>query len=339
MNDAARINSFHPVREYLASLQWDGKPRIDRWLTTYGGAEDDKYTRAVGALFLIAAVRRVRKPACKFDEMMVLESPQGTDKSSALAVLAVDEDWFSDDVPLNVDSKRAIEMLRGRWIVEAAELSGMKKAEVEHLKAFLSRQIDRARMAYGRLPIEVPRQCVVAGTTNKTEYLRDTTGNRRFWPVLVRRFNLDALRRDRDQLWAEAAAREAKGESIRLPRELWPTAGQEQQRRLADDPYVALLDNHLGHLEGKTKAVDIWTILDLRGAQLTQEAFVRMSEAMKRIGWKRPNKAGLLRFEGKPVSAFVRGNARWQIKVDRNQYEGLTVISEEEIEQRRANKA
>jgi predicted P-loop ATPase len=214
----------------------------------------------------------------------------------------------------------------------------MKKADVEHLKAMLSRRIDRARMAYGRLPIEAPRQCIIIGTTNKSEYLRDTTGNRRFWPVLVRAFKLEALKHDRDQLWAEAAAREARGESIRLAPELWPIAGKEQQQRLADDPYVAVLDHHLGNLKGKIRAVNVWLILDLRGAQLTQEAFVRMSEAMKRIGWKRPNKSGMLRFNGRPVSAFVRGDPTWEIKVSRDQH-GLYVVSEEEEEARKEEAA
>jgi hypothetical protein len=323
--DMARINSFHPVRDYLDGLVWDGKPRIDKWLTKYAGARDSKYTRAVSALTLIAAVRRVRQPGCKFDEMLVIEQPdQGTDKSSALAVLAVHDDWFSDDMPLNLEGKRVIEMIRGRWIIEAAELSGMKKADVEHVKAMLSRRVGRARMAWGRIPIEAPRQCIMIGTTNKSEYLRDTTGNRRFWPVLVKGFKLEDLRRDRDQLWAEAAAREAAGESIRLARDLWPEAAKVQQERLADDPFVAVLGTHLGHLEGKIRAVDVWTILDLRGAQLTQEAFVRVSEAMKRIGWKRPNKAGILRFGGKPVAAFVHGNKAKTICVTRDR-DGLLV--------------
>jgi hypothetical protein len=336
-NDTARLNGFHPVRDYLNGLVWDGKPRLDRWLVNYAGAVDSAYVRAVSALTLVAAVRRVRTPGCKFDEMLVLEQPlQGTDKSSALAILAVWEDWFSDDLPLNMDSKRVIESLRGRWIVEAAELSGMKKADVEHLKAALSRRIDRARMAYGRLPLEAPRQCIFIGTTNKSEYLRDTTGNRRFWPVLVERFDLDALRRDRDQLWAEAAAREAKGESIRLARELWPAAARAQEQRLADDPFVAVLAEHLGHYDdAKIKSTAVWEILNLRGAQLTQEAYVRVAEAMKRIGWKRPNSAGTARFDGKLLVGHVRGNARWEIKVERDQH-GLYVISEEEEEKAKA---
>jgi predicted P-loop ATPase len=336
VSDTGRINQFHPVRDYLDGLTWDGKPRLDKWLVSYAGAEDNEYTRAVGALFLIAAVRRVRQPGCKFDEMLVIEQPlQGTDKSSALAVLAVNEDWFGDDLPLNVDEKKVIETLRGRWIIEAAELSGLKKADVEHLKAFLSRRRDRARMAYGRLPIEAARQSVVAGTTNKFMYLRDVSGNRRFWPVLIERFNLPALRRDRDQLWAETAAREAKGESIRLAPELWPVAGEEQQQRLADDPYVEVLREYIGDLEGKIKAMNVWLILDLRGSQLTQEAYVRMSEAMKRIGWVRPNKSGMLRFGGEPQSAFVRGDPTWEIKVLRDR-DGLTLISEKAEAQRKA---
>jgi Virulence-associated protein E-like domain len=325
MDDTARLNGFHPVCDYLDALQWDGKPRVDQWLVTYAGAEDSAYVQAVGALFLVAGVRRVRKPGCKFDEMLMLEQPlQGTDKSSALAILAVKEEWFTDDLPLNVESKRVIEALRGRWIVEAAELSGMRKADVEHLKAMLSRRVDRARMAYGRLPVEAPRQCVIAGTTNKGEYLRDTTGNRRFWPVLIVRFDLDALRRDRDQLWAEAAAREAKGESIRLARELWPEAAKEQRQRLADDPFVAVLANHLGHLEGKIKACDVWEILNLHGAQLTQDVYTRAAEAMKRNGWKRPNKAGTARFDGQLLAAYVRGDSRTVVTVSRSPY-GLNI--------------
>lgn len=313
--DTARLNGFHPVKDYLESVRWDAKPRLDTWLIDYAGAEDSAYTRAVGALMLVAAVRRVRQPGCKFDEMVVFEQQtQGTDKSSALAILAVNEEWFSDDLPLNADTQKVIERMRGRWIMEAAELSGMRRADVEHLKSFLSRQIDRARMAYGHFVVEAPRQCIVVGTTNKGQYLRDTTGNRRFWPVSVAKFDLAALKRDRDQLWAEAAQREGEGESIRLARGLWPAAAKEQRQRLADDPFCAVLAQHLGNKEGKIRATDVWTLLDLRGAQLTQDVYMRAAEAMKRLGWERPNKAGTLRFDGgAPEVAYVRGDRphRW----------------------------
>lgn len=331
IHDTARLNGFHPVCDYLDGLVWDGKPRIDRWLATYAGATSNDYTRAVGSLTLIAAVRRVRHPGCKFDEMLVLEQPQqGTDKSTALSVLAVHDDWFCDDLPLNADGKRVIEQMRGRWLIEAAELSGMRKADIEHLKAFLSRQIDRARLAYGREVTESRRQSIVIGTTNNSKYLKDTSGNRRYWPVLIRVFDVTALRRDRDQLWAEAAAREAKGESIRLAPELWPQAAVEQKERHADDPFVAMLDKYLGNVEGKIRAADVWTILNLSGGQLTQDVFIRSSEAMKQIGWVRPNKAGIARFNGSnPQAAFVRGgNRNKEICVERENGKVVIITKE-----------
>ncbi len=253
----AREAPFHPVCDYLDGLAWDGTPQLNRWLISYGSAPDHPYVLAVGALVLIAAVRRVREPGCKFDEMPVLEGEQGTDKSSALAVLAVRDEWFSDDIPLNADGKRVIEALGGRWIVEAAELKGMRRGDVEHLKSLLSRRVDRARMSYERLPSVAPRQCVIFGTTNSASYLRDGTGNRRFWPVRVERFDLAALRRDRDQLWAEAAAREAKGESIRLDPALYPAAAAEQDLRRVEDPFVDVLAGVLGDLRGKILAADV----------------------------------------------------------------------------------
>jgi hypothetical protein len=304
VEDEARQHSFHPVRDYLDGLEWDGEHRIDRWLVTYAGAEDTPYTRAVGRLLLVAAVRRVRKPGSKFDEMLVLESPQGQQKSSALRILAVEEDWFSDDLPLGADGKKAIETLAGRWIVEAAELCGIRKGEVESLKAFLSRTTDRARLAYGRLPTEVPRQCVIIGTTNSDQYLRDGTGNRRFWPVRVGRFNIEALRRDRDQLWAEAAVAEATGESIRLDPSLYAAAGEQQEQRKVDDPWVELIERLLAERKGKLLAEDVWKIVDLPTGQRAQHHNQRIGESMRELGWERKK----LRFGG-PTSqwGYARG--------------------------------
>src|SRR3546814_13105326 len=153
--------------------------------------------------------------------MLVLESKQVRNKSAALRVLATRDEWFIDELPLNAESKVVIERLAGRWIAEAAELKGMRKGEVEHLKGFLSRQNDTARMSYARLPVIVPRQCVIFGTTNSERYLRDLTGNRRFWPVRVDGFDLPRLRADVDQLWAAAATREARGARIRLAPPPW----------------------------------------------------------------------------------------------------------------------
>src|SRR5262249_148691 len=198
---------------------------------------------------------------CKFDEMLVLEGPQGLNKSELLKALAVIRDWFLDDLPLNADGKRVIEMTRGKWIVEAAELSGIRKAEVEHLKGTLSRQVDRGRMAYDRIITEKKRQFICIGTTNDSTYLRDATGNRRFWPVRIKWCDVDALRTDVDQLWAEAAMREAQGASIRLDQNLWAEAAAEQADRVVDDPWFEIFASIIGDLNGRFLAAELWRAL------------------------------------------------------------------------------
>ncbi|MBN8964591.1 MAG: hypothetical protein J0H89_04250 [Rhizobiales bacterium] len=312
VSDSARLNSFNPVIDYLDRVQWDGHPRIGKWLSTYGGAMSSPYVDAVGSLMLIAAVRRIRRPGCKFDEIVVLESPQGTNKSTALKILAVDDTWFSDDLPLNADGKRAIESLRGRWIIEAAELSGMKRADIEPLKAFLSRQVDRARMAYGRLVTEVRRQCIIFGTTNDNSYLRDTTGNRRIWPIRITQFDLEALTRDRDQLWAEASVREAQGESIRLDRQLWAQAAAEQSARMTEDPFFEALEAELGNVEGKITTEVVWSILGVPSHLRGQEQAHRVTSAMNRLGWERP-KNRIIKVGAKAVAGFVKGPQPWAL--------------------------
>jgi hypothetical protein len=312
LKDNARINTFHPVLDYLDALEWDGTPRVRGWLHRYGGAADDKYTQMVGILMLIAAVRRVRQPGAKFDEMVVLRSDQGTNKSSALAVMAVREDWFSDDMPLQADPRRVIESVRGKWIVETAELSGLKRGDINAIKAFLSRTHDRARLVWDKVTSQKPRQCIFVGTTNDPEYLKDLTGNRRFWPVTVVGFDLNALERDRDQLWAEAAALEAMGASIRLPEKLWPIAAIEQAKVTTQDPYRDVLQDHLGDKEGKISSESIWTILDMRAGQRGQEQSRRIADAMRSLGWDRANNARTVKIAGKMVVGWVKGEQPWR---------------------------
>ena len=335
VNDTARLNGFHPVRDYLDGLRWDGMPRIDRWLVDLrrcrghrlhagGGRADADRRGAAGA----PAGLQVRRDAGAGTAAAGHRQVIGTRRPGGARRLVFRR-------PAAQCRRQARDReLRGRWIVEAAELSGMRKADVEHLKAFLSRRIDRARMAYGRLPIEAPRQCIVIGTTNKS---RISARHHRQSALLAgagQGFDLAALRRDRDQLWAEAAAREANGESIRLAPELWPQARNEQKQRPRRRSVRCRTRRPSRRPRRQNSRCDVWTILDLRGAQLTQEVFMRSSEAMKRIGWKRPNKSGMLRFGGKPVSAFAHGNSRWAIKVSRDQYR-LYVESEEAIEARK----
>lgn len=296
--DVARDLPRHPVREYLDSLEHDGKKRVEGWLSTYMGVDDGPYARAVGTIALVAAVRRVRRPGCKFDEMLILEGPQGSLKSSALAVLAARDEWFSDDLPLGRDTKEMMEATCGKWIVEAGELRGMGRGDVEALKAYLSRSTDRARLAYGRLSTEVPRHFVVIGTTNSDRYLRDSTGHRRFWPVRTGHVDLAELARDRDQLWAEASILEASGYPTRLDRSLYETAALEQEMRRIEDPFLHKLSEVLADARGTLSADDAWIIVGVLPGQRTQAHNERMGAAMKELGWTRTKQrvGGLLRW-------------------------------------------
>ncbi len=220
------------VTDYLSSLAWDGTPRIERWLIDCAGAEDTPHVRAGSRQILIAAVRRARYPGCRFDQLLVIDGLQGCGKSAALRLLAVEDAWFADFVPItDGDARRIIEATRGKWIVEAGELKGLLEGEVDEetdrasaprrraaaLKAFLSRTHDEGRLAYQQTASRVPRSFVVVGTTCEASYLTDATGNRRFVSIRVQQFDLERLREMRDQLWAEAAVAEAAGEPIHLP--------------------------------------------------------------------------------------------------------------------------
>lgn len=297
---------YHPAREYFDNLVWDRDPRLDTWLSHYLGADESRYANAVGAATLIAAVRRVREPGTKFDTMLILEGVQGTGKSSALKILA--GDWFTDCVSLKHESKVIIEQTEGKLVVEVPELSGMRHTEVEHVKANLSRTTDRARLAYAITAHEVPRQFVMIGTTNvdddgKAAYLKDPTGNRRFWPVLTDKILLRALARDRDQLWAEAAYREKSGEPIQLPQELWASAGRRQKQRMVTDPYFEMLRDRLGDQDGKISVEAVWSLLDKKPSSRTQTDNERLGRVMKQLRFERHR----LRDGGEKRYFYVRG--------------------------------
>jgi predicted P-loop ATPase len=248
----ARDHLFHPVQEYLDDLVWDGLARLDGWLITYLGAVDTLYVRAIGSRWLISAVARIYVPGCQADCALILEGPQGIRKSSALAVLA--RPWFTDRLS-DLGSKDAALETRGVWIIELAELDTMSRAEVGTIKAFMSRRQDRYRPPYGKRPVDLPRQCVFAGSINpEGGYLKDATGGRRFWPVVCGTIDLDALKRDRDQLWAEARDRFRRHEPWWLEtRELDSLAAEQQAERYQgdawDDPIRAYLSHEIEWLE------------------------------------------------------------------------------------------
>jgi len=307
----ARDIRVHPVREYLTSLQWDGVPRLETWAVSHLGAADNRLNRAFGSLWMISAVARIMRPGAKVDHMLILEGPQGAKKSTALKVLA-GEDWFTDELA-EIGSKDAAQQMRGVWIIEIAELDAIGRAEVSRIKSFLSRTNDRYRPPYERYVIDVPRQCVFAGSVNPDTYLRDETGNRRFWPIRCGRIDLDALRRDRDQLWAEAVALHANGAIwwIEDP-ELKRLADAEQEERYQSDAWDGLIDRWLAFDKQRVNygygAYDDWReeeveratpLTDVSVAEILQQALgieagrwtrgdqMRVSAYLKARGWER----------------------------------------------------
>ena len=260
LNVVAEANRFHPVRDYLDGCEWDGVPRLDRLLVDYLGADDTPYTRAVTRKALVAAVARIYRPGCKFDYMLTLRGRQGLGKSALIAKLG--GEWFSDSFT-TMQGKDAYEQALGVWLVEVGELAGMRKAEAETIKLFISKTSDRFRPAYGRRIQEFPRQCIFIGTTNETQFLRDTTGNRRFWvvdtPNAPTRDMWEELTPDVVRLiWGEAVALYQKGEPLFLPAELETAAREVQELYEEEDPRVGIVASYL-----ERRLPENWPALDL----------------------------------------------------------------------------
>jgi len=268
-------HSYHPVRRYLESLSWDGITRGERLFIHYLGAEDNVYVRTVTKKWLTAAVTRVMRPGCKFDNLVVLVGAQGIGKSYMGNKLG--RGWFSDTFS-TVQGKDAYDQLKGRWIVEIGELSAMKKAEVESVKQFISKQVDDYRAAYDRHNKANARQCVFYGTTNDDSFLRDQTGNRRFWPIEVDKdralydvFELDDA--TMDQIWAEAYHWYSSGETLYLDARLTKLAETEQEKFMTVDPRQGLVEDYLNRPLPKN-----WYELDKTSRRNYIQGFTSLSE-------------------------------------------------------------
>ena len=250
VNVVAQSNAFHPVREYLDSCTWDEVPRVETLLIDYLGAEDTEYTRAVTRKALAAAVARIYRPGCKFDYMLTIRGTQGIGKSALIAKLG--GKWFSDTFT-TMQGKDAYEQVLGVWLVEVGELAGMRKAEAETIKLYISKQVDRFRPAYGRRLQEFPRQCIFIGTTNESQFLRDATGNRRFWvvdtPDTPTRDLWEELTPETVALiWAEAVEIYKAGEPLYLPRELERVAREVQETYEEENPRAGIVAEYLDRL-------------------------------------------------------------------------------------------
>ena len=304
-------NQFNPVVEMLAGAEmlWDGVRRLDRLGPDYFNSEDTEPARACFRKTMLAAVRRARRPGCKFDQILVCESPEGWNKSSAWEVLAGAEN-FSDESILGKNTREVQEQLADIWIHENADLAGLNKSEVEHVKAFASRTNDRARPAYARELVNQPRQSIEVGTTNAEKYLLSPTGNRRFWTFkLYKPIALDPLRRDRLQLWGEAAAAESRGETLVLAEHLWAVMGEAQEARRVIDTWEIELENlppnlmeeRNGWLHITGLAVQEY-LSGYRRQTFNSGSGRKIAEIMRRLGWENT----VFKVDGKATRGYKR---------------------------------
>ena len=294
----ARDASFHPVRDYLTSLQWDGNERIPQFAAAYLGAEATPYHDAVSRCTFIAAVARVMQPGCKADYVPILEGAQDKGKSTAIESLFAP--WFSDDLA-ELGTKDAAMQVRIAWGIEIAELASMTRGEIERVKAFITRKVDRFRPSYGRRVIEVPRQSVFVGSTNADAYLKDETGNRRFWPIRCGTIDLKAIERDRDQLWAEAVAQFKAGHPWWFTKAEEILQAREQQAdRYQDDPWQEAVTSYAEGRSSVAVSEILSNVLLLDRSKWTQAEQNRIARCLRKLGWERyqgprPTRAWLYR--------------------------------------------
>ncbi len=299
INTIANQNKFHPVREFIETLEWDGTPRMDSWIKDYcGGRAPEPYLSAISRKFLVAMIARVYQPGVKFDHMLIFEGKQGSGKSTAFKILSAP--WFSD-TPLDPNDKDSVVNLANVWVNEQGELSVLSKASIEALKRFITCTEDKIRLPYGKRSEHFPRQVVFAGSTNKDAYLRDTTGNRRFWPVNVGQTKFAELARVRNQLLAEAKFAFDLGEPLYLEEKLMEEQATDvQNSKMVEDIFVEKIQTFLNSERDnfnkhKFTLSDLFgefgAFYDIRNPTVGDQ--LRATEALKVLGYEKQRQRSL----------------------------------------------
>ncbi len=289
---AARRRRFHPVRDWLGSLKWDGTQRLERLAIDYLGSEDKRLHSELGKRWMISAVARAMNPGCKVDTCLILVGAQGIYKSTAFRALAGKE-WFSD-TPVPMGKKDALEQIQGVWIYELAELDSVRRAEANSVKAFISALVDRFRPSYGRNAEEFPRQVVFVGSTNEREFLTDSTGSRRFWVLEVKGIEISMIRRDREQLWAEAVHLWRKGEPWWLDKDSEKELVEASDRFQQSDSWADIIESWLEGRLGFVSTTDILAkALEFEDtSKHTRPTQMRVASIMGSLGWVKCREKG-----------------------------------------------
>ena len=280
---AARHYAFDPLRDYLEGLRWDGQPRLAGWLVRFMGCEATEYVEAVGRRFLIGAVARALQPGCQMDTMLILEGNQGVYKSSAISTL-FSKEWYTDEIHA-IGSKDAAMQLQGHWGIEIPEMHAMSRAEANQIKEWITRRVDKYRPPYGRMTVESNRRCALIGTLNpEGGYLKDATGGRRFWPVMCHVIDLEALKAERDQLWAEAVKTYREGEQWWLTDEEQRLSLVEQDARYETEPWDAEIDAYIQNRDAVTTSEVMEAALELPKRDWTRAAEMRVAKYLVKSG-------------------------------------------------------
>lgn len=288
----AYSNAYHPVRDYFNSLEWDGIERLSTLFPYYTNSEDNPYTRAVSRLTMIAAVARIMKPGVKHDCVPVLEGKQGTGKSTFCRTLG--KSWHAD-IHLDPHNKDTVMYIQGKLVVEISEMICTKKSDANSIKSFLSMEKDTIRLPYGRNQVDIPRQCIFIGTINpEGEYLKDKTGNRRWLPIATHEMRIAELRRDVDQLWAEAVVAFDNGEAFHIEdKEILQLAEHEQYARQEKESWSHYIEDWLLREENRGELHPVLTtqfiigdVLNIPVRDTNRHTHVRVADAMRELGWE-----------------------------------------------------